>query len=1074
MLSGLMVTFKGLVGTVQEILGALASGDCQPLFNAVGRLSETVQQLAGEAWDAIVEFFRPIGDFFSNLWQRFGAPALDWLGEVASDTWAFIKNLGQQIWDWTKPVRDAVGAAWDWVKNQLGIGEGPEGQNGLLQWVQAKAGEAWDWIKSQLQPVIGPIRSLVDGIRAILPLDAILNLRETVRGWLGKVRGMVQNLRQPQDVVQNQDTLRSEILPAVLTSIEGLRVSLVGAGQWVAGQIGGLVDTVLGFINGLRSNPIIGRLAGAIDWIQASVVSLAQWAQGTVINLFGSIGNGLVYLSGFIEPVLNTLQKVISVLGDVVSELPGLVLGPLWKIIPACIREPIKNFIIEHILRNIPIISKFLDIPDIWSRIQNLVMDFLRKVFVNGDLSGAVMTVIRFVLEAAGVNVDLFLNILANAADALETIIMDPVAFLGNLFGALRQGFNQFVSNIGTHLISGLLGWLLGPLQDLGVTPPKELTLMSVLDLVLQILGISAAKLREKAEKLIGPKAVRVLEEAWKWIKALISGGLAGLWQEIKNRLSDLWNIVIGGISQWITVNIVKAGVEWLAKLSNPVGWVVGAIQVAYDVLSFFVNRINQILGLVNAVVSSIKQIAEGSIGAAANWIEDAMDRTLPTIIAFLADLVGISDPAPTVRDIVKGIQAKVDKALDWLVDKARGIGQRILGALGLGGEPAAGAGVAGQDIDKALTLGQESHTLRGHIEDDRVTILMASALQPFKNSIDQISKHQTERLRNQKQDTQAEKLAGELEKLKQRAEKIEQQARDANKSYLQRTPRPPVDELPGREILDNGLNELEIKLERIATEFGFDEGVDVKEGDFIADLEEKQRMKVMSLNDRQGVLFGISARAYSNPKKEKFFSYKSYNNIWRKADPHEPGTKDNPFKLEWPKPASENYPALYFGGRTNTPISQNELETRFLNKQNDPNGVEIKEYTPHVGGILPGGEEIGLRPPWYLGKGTKVGPLQATGTGTPGGGKIINILARYGFNSGADQLQGDHVHEIQLGGEDVIKNLWPLNTTINLSAGPKIAGATVEYPDGSGTAKIADLKQLNPHDFWFIITEVR
>ncbi|MCI0529672.1 MAG: hypothetical protein L0Y56_19700, partial [Nitrospira sp.] len=287
--------------------------------------------------------------------------------------------------------------------------------------------------------------------------------------------------------------------------------------------------------------------------------------------------------------------------------------------------------------------------------------DFLRRVFVNGDLSGAVMAVIRFVLEAIGIDVDLFLNILANAADAIEKIIMDPVGFLGNLFKAVQQGFSQFVDHIAQHLINGLLAWLLGPLQDLGVTPPKELTLASILDLALQILGISAAKLREKAEKLIGKKAVRIFEEAWKWISALITGGLSGLWEQIKSQLSDLWNMVIGGISEWITESVVKAGIQWLAKLSNPVGWVVGAIQVIYDTVTFFVNRINQILALANAVVSSIKDIAMGSIGAAANYIEEAMGRTVPVILGFLAELVGISDPAPSIRKVVVKIQAKVD-----------------------------------------------------------------------------------------------------------------------------------------------------------------------------------------------------------------------------------------------------------------------------------------------------------------------------------------------------------------------------------------------------------------------------
>ncbi len=39
-------------------------------------------------------------------------------------------------------------------------------------------------------------------------------------------------------------------------------------------------------------------------------------------------------------------------------------LGLVWKAIPACIRDPIKDFIIEHILSAIPVISTFSKAPE--------------------------------------------------------------------------------------------------------------------------------------------------------------------------------------------------------------------------------------------------------------------------------------------------------------------------------------------------------------------------------------------------------------------------------------------------------------------------------------------------------------------------------------------------------------------------------------------------------------------------------------------------------------------------------------------------------------------------------------
>ena len=725
-------TFGKLLNTAQEIIAALSHGDCKPLFDAVSRLGDVLSEMAGAAWEKIKNFFAPIGDFFSNLWDKFGAPAVDFLTQFASNIWEDIKALGQKIWDGTQPVRDALAAAWKWIKDELGIGDEPEGQNGLLQWVQGKLGEAWDWIKDKLQPVIGPMKALVEKVKAILPLDEILNLRQTVHQWLQHASQMVTSMRNPKGVTQNQEELRAQILPAVKAAIVSLRGKIINAGSWVSDQIGGIAQTVTGFFASLRSNSILGRISGAIQWVQDKVSDLAQWVQSGVLGLFTSIGNGVARLADFVEPVFNVLKKIVSVVANVVKELPGLVLGPIWKAIPACIRDPIKDFIIENILSQIPIISTVIKIPDIWAKIQKLVMDFLAAVFVKGDLGGAAMMVIRFVLEAAGVNVDLFLSILANAAESLDKIIMNPVQFMKNLWGALKQGLGQFVSNIGKHLVTGLLGWLLGPLADLGVKPPKDLSLPSLFDLALQILGVSADKLHAKLEKAIGSGAMQVLDEAWKWISALISGGLGGLWTEIKSRLSDLGQKIIGGITQWITTDIIESAVTRLVEDANPAGAVIEAIRTIYKTLTFIVQKVNKILALVDAVVRSIGKIADGAIGDAAGWIERALASSIPLVIGFFADWMGISNPGEKIHGIVEQLQGRVDAALDWLIDKAIAIAQKIWGGV----KSAAGKVAAFLFPKETLKVGSEEHTMEAKASDSTTKFCYIARLTPSAASL--------------------------------------------------------------------------------------------------------------------------------------------------------------------------------------------------------------------------------------------------------------------------------------------------------------------------------------------------
>ena len=149
-------------------------------------------------------------------------------------------------------------------------------------------------------------------------------------------------------------------------------------------------------------------------------------------------------------------------------------------------------------------------------------------------------------------------------------------------------------------------------------------------------------------------------------------------------------------------------------------------------------------------------------------------------------------------------------------------------------------------------------------------------------------------------------------------------------------------------------------------------------------------------------------------------------------VDDAQAGTRAHPFPIIWPKPASKDYPTLYFGGRSASIILQTDLKQQLGEK--DATGTVVKEYKPEIGGTLPDGTTIGLAPQWHLGVGTVVGPL--SNAKTPSGRKITDVLLKFGFKPSREGMDGDHVHEIQMGGKDEIPNLWPLDRSPNRGAG--------------------------------------
>ena len=300
-----------------------------------------------------------------------------------------------------------------------------------------------------------------------------------------------------------------------------------------------------------------------------------------------------------------------------------------------------------------------------------------------GSLSGVIATIVEMK--------NLLMKVLAKAVDTINVIIADPIRFLGNLAAAVAQGVRSFVANIGTHLKEGFFKWLFGEFAEAGITLPKTWDLKGVFDLVMQILGLTWPSIRKIAVEVVGEPIVKVLETAAEPIIVLIREGPAGLWKWIKDQLSTLKTMVVDEIRNWVITKVIKEGVTWLIGLLNPASAFVKACKAIYDILEFIWTRGKQILEFVSAIVDSIAEIAAGSLGKAAKKVEDALAKSIPVAIGFLAGLLGLGDISETIKGIIEKIQAPVHDAVKWIITKAVDIVKAIGKLLGFGkGEPAA------------------------------------------------------------------------------------------------------------------------------------------------------------------------------------------------------------------------------------------------------------------------------------------------------------------------------------------------------------------------------------------------
>jgi hypothetical protein len=685
--------FRNLVDWMREAAVKLAHGDCSSISEAAQKVQDVVSGLASPIIDRVKHAAQRVGDFFTNLWNRFGAPVWQWLRELGGAIWERIQAFGSWLWEKTQPIRDALSRAWTWIKNKLGVGEGPEGQNGLLQWVQRKAGEAWDWLKARLEPYKRQLLVIASVLVMLSPAGPIIAIGAAVGGLIYGARWLAQRLRQRDAVVQDRGLLEGRIIPAIQGAVGAVANALSRAAAWVTDKL----TTLVGHFSsaaGAIAGSIFRFALGAVQWLLSRFQSLAAWASEQVQGLAGYVRSGLNRLLVWLAPVFEVLRKLGRVVANILA-IAELVVGRIWNAIPACIKNPIVDFVTNQILRRIPIFSSLLAIPDIWNRIRTTAMRVIQQVFRDGDLAGAAMTVFRFLLDVLRVPVQLVVQIFQKAQTAMDVILADPARFLRNVLSALKQGFSQFFGNILRHLLSGVANWLFGQLQDAGITVPSDFSFGSIFRLILQILGITLDKVLTILARKVGQPVVdrirrfiNFMTGVWEFVSRLITEGPAGMWRYLMEKLSDLWNTALDAIIGWLTNRIIARVTARLLSMLDPTGImaVVNSIIAFYNAVQSAIEYLRQILEIVDRWLDMVIGIAQGAIGAAADRFEALLDRALPVAIGFLANQVGLGNLGSRIREMVEKLQKKVEEGIEWLIDQALRIGRAILERLGLGG----------------------------------------------------------------------------------------------------------------------------------------------------------------------------------------------------------------------------------------------------------------------------------------------------------------------------------------------------------------------------------------------------
>jgi hypothetical protein len=292
---------------------------------------------------------------------------------------------------------------------------------------------------------------------------------------------------------------------------------------------------------------------------------------------------------------------------------------------------------------------------------------------------GAIKGVIDTIIELK----NMLLGVLARAVEVIGPILAHPIAFVGRLFSAIGGGLRNFITNIADHLKKGLVSWLMGAATEAGLELPDKFDMKGIIQLIAGLLGLTWQSIRARiVGRGIPDEAVSAAENAVPEAQLLAREGLPGLWQQITSKIGDLKGQILGQLAEFLIPTVLVAGITWVISLLNPASAFVKAIKAIVDVVRFIVERGAQIVQFVNAVLDAIVAIAKGTGSGVEELIENALARSIPVLIGFLAAILGVGGIANKVKEVIQAVSRPVTKVVNWVVDKVVGAARKFWGKL--------------------------------------------------------------------------------------------------------------------------------------------------------------------------------------------------------------------------------------------------------------------------------------------------------------------------------------------------------------------------------------------------------
>lgn len=231
-------------------------------------------------------------------------------------------------------------------------------------------------------------------------------------------------------------------------------------------------------------------------------------------------------------------------------------------------------------------------------------------------------------------------------------------------------------------------------------------------------------------------------------VRILLQKGIGALWEWVKAEVSSHLQEIFTKIKQEIFEAIIKKALIWVGTLFIPGLGFIRLVQAIYKALRWLVDNIDRIVEIVNSFLDSVALAVKGNVGGIVTRVVNALTLGVVIAIDFLAKLVGLGNFADKLQRAIQSLKKPIQKAIDFVLTKARPVVRKIERAILKAAQAAKKAAAAGKKaVEKVLrffgikkyfsTNTGEKHALFFEKRGGRTVLLIESSAQDIRKFVE-------------------------------------------------------------------------------------------------------------------------------------------------------------------------------------------------------------------------------------------------------------------------------------------------------------------------------------------------